>query len=166
MHDTSWRNERKSTKCHTDNKIYVLNNNRFPVWQMWSTRKQCYHLFVNAGFSLDRSHILSFNTPSIMICKRFNKALSCLMLYHLSPVSIHYTDVIMSPMASQIAGVSNIYSNVYSGADQRKHQPRVTGFCGGNSPITGGFPAQRASNAENISIWWRHLNFKMDFLNW
>ena len=26
----------------------------------------------------------------------------------------------------------------------------------GNSPETGEFPAQRASNAENVSIWWRH----------
>ena len=33
---------------------------------------------------------------------------------------------------------------------------RVTGFCEGNSPVTGEFPAQRASNAENVSIWWRH----------
>ena len=32
----------------------------------------------------------------------------------------------------------------------------VTGFCVGNSPGTGEFPAQRASNAENVSIWWRH----------
>ena len=24
------------------------------------------------------------------------------------------------------------------------------------SPATGGFPPQRASNAENVSIWWRH----------
>ena len=33
---------------------------------------------------------------------------------------------------------------------------RVTGLCEGNSPVTGKFPAQRASNAENASIWWRH----------
>ena len=26
----------------------------------------------------------------------------------------------------------------------------------GNSPVTGEFPAQMASNAENVSIWWRH----------
>ena len=32
----------------------------------------------------------------------------------------------------------------------------VTGLCAGNSPGTGEFPAQMASNAENISIWWRH----------
>ena len=33
---------------------------------------------------------------------------------------------------------------------------RVTGLCAENSPITGEFPAQRASNAENASIWLRH----------
>ena len=33
---------------------------------------------------------------------------------------------------------------------------RVTGLCVGNSPVTGEFPAQRASYAENVSIWWRH----------
>ena len=33
---------------------------------------------------------------------------------------------------------------------------RVTGLCAGNSPGTGEFPTQRASNAGNVSIWWRH----------
>ena len=33
---------------------------------------------------------------------------------------------------------------------------RDTGLCVGNSPGTGEFPAQMASNAENVSIWWRH----------
>ena len=33
---------------------------------------------------------------------------------------------------------------------------RVTGLCAGNSPVTGEFPAQWASNAENVSIWWHH----------
>ena len=32
----------------------------------------------------------------------------------------------------------------------------VTGLCVGNSPATGEFPSQMASNAENVSIWWRH----------
>ena len=35
---------------------------------------------------------------------------------------VHNSDVIMSKMASQITGVSIVYSNVCSGADQRKHQ--------------------------------------------
>ena len=32
----------------------------------------------------------------------------------------------------------------------------VTDLCVGNSPVTGEFPTQKASNAENVSIWWRH----------
>ena len=32
----------------------------------------------------------------------------------------------------------------------------VTDLCAGNSLVTGEFPAQMASNAENVSIWWRH----------
>ena len=33
---------------------------------------------------------------------------------------------------------------------------RVTCLCAGNSLGTGGFPAQMASYAENVFIWWRH----------
>ena len=33
---------------------------------------------------------------------------------------------------------------------------RVTGLCAGNSPETGEFPTQMASNAEILSVWWRH----------
>ena len=32
----------------------------------------------------------------------------------------------------------------------------VTGLCAGNSPGTGKFPEQMASNAKDVSIWWRH----------
>ena len=34
----------------------------------------------------------------------------------------HYDDVIMSAMASQITSLTIVYSTVYSGADQRKHE--------------------------------------------
>ena len=63
----------------------------------------------------------------------------------------------MGAMASQITSLTIVYSTVYSGADQRKLQSSVLlALCAGNSPVTGEFPAQRASNAENVSIWWRH----------
>ena len=63
----------------------------------------------------------------------------------------------MGTVASQITSLTVVYSTVYSDADQRKHQSlRVSGLCVGNSPGTGEFPAQMASNAENVSIWRRH----------
>ena len=38
------------------------------------------------------------------------------------PDNLHYNDVIMSVMACQITSLTIVYSSVYSGADQRKHQ--------------------------------------------
>ena len=59
----------------------------------------------------------------------------------------------MGAMASQITSLTIVYSTVYSGADQRKHQSSASlAFVMGNSPVTGEFPAQMASTAENDSI--------------
>ena len=56
-------------------------------------------------------------------------------------------------MASQITSLAIVYSTLNSGEDQRKHKKlRVTGLCVGNSPVTGEFPAQKASVVENVSI--------------
>ena len=63
----------------------------------------------------------------------------------------------MGAMASQITSPTISYSTVYSGKDKKKTSKfRVTGLCEGNSPVTGEFPTQKASNVENVSIWWRH----------
>ena len=70
--------------------------------------------------------------------------------------SLHYSDVIMSVMASQITSLTIVYFTVYSGRSKETSQLRVTGLCVGNSPVTGEFPTQRASNAKNVSIWWCH----------
>ena len=39
---------------------------------------------------------------------------------------------------------------------KEKLKLRVIGLCEGNSLLTGEFPSQRVSNAENVYIWWRH----------
>ena len=53
---------------------------------------------------------------------------------------------------------------------EEKSKLHVTGLCEGNSPVTGEFSAQRASNAENASFWWRHhvsvQNHKDDHSPW
>ena len=58
----------------------------------------------------------------------------------------------MNAMMSQITSFTIVYSTVYSGADQTKHQSSAPlAFVRGihRSPVTGEFPAQRASNAEH-----------------
>ena len=60
-------------------------------------------------------------TRSGMLARSFENATCCWAL-HVCPKKYHYSDVIMGVMASWITGVSIVYSNVSSGADQRKHQ--------------------------------------------
>ena len=42
--------------------------------------------------------------------------------FHINPVRPNYSDIKMGAMASQITSLTIVYSTVYSGADQRKHQ--------------------------------------------
>ena len=58
----------------------------------------------------------------------------------------------MSAMTRDITGITTVCSAL-----------RVTGLCNGNPLVTGGFPAQRASNADNVIIGLRHHGPK---LNW
>ena len=62
----------------------------------------------------------------------------------------------MDGIASQITSLTIVYSTVYLRRSKKTSKLRDTGLYVGNSPGTGEFPAQRVSNAENVSIWWRH----------
>ena len=60
----------------------------------------------------------------------------------------------MGTIAPQITSLLN---RLFERKSKKTSKLRVTGLCAGNSPRgTGEFPAQMASNAENVSIWWRH----------
>ena len=64
-------------------------------------------------------------------------------------------------------GVSNhqprdcLLNRLFRRRSKKTSKLRVTGLCAGNSPGTGEFPAQMASNAENVSISWRHHGFNL-----
>ena len=59
-------------------------------------------------------------------------------------------------------GVSNhqpydcLLDHLFRRKSKKTPKLRFTGLCEGNSPVTGEFAAQRASKAENVSIWWCH----------
>ena len=66
----------------------------------------------------------------------------------------HYSDVIMSVSNHQPHDC--LPKRLFRRRSKKTSKLRVTGLCEGNSPVTGEFPAQRASNAANVTIWWRH----------
>ena len=59
-------------------------------------------------------------------------------------------------------GVSNLQphycllNGLFRCRSKKTSKLRITGLCVANSPVTGEFPAQMVSNAEKVSIWWRH----------
>ena len=67
---------------------------------------------------------------------------------------------------NECAGVSNhqthgcLLNRLFRHRSKNISKLRVIGLCEGNSLMTGKFPAQKASNAENVSIWWHHHESK------
>ena len=62
----------------------------------------------------------------------------------------HCTDVRMSVSASQITSLTIVYSTVYSGADQRKHQSSAS------LAFVWGIHQSPVNSQHNLSIWWCH----------
>ena len=53
-----------------------------------------------------------------------------------------------------------LFNRLFRRRSKETSKLRVTDLCEGNSPVTGGFAALMASDAENVSIWWRHRDFR------
>ena len=109
------------------------------IYYLWVPRA---HISRKIGTTLDiatRLHVL----PSALMCLLYitsgpkstwpwvfprNKMLVCSLYWFTATPTycIHYNDVIMGAIASQITSPTIVYSIVYSDADQRKH-PRTNG---------------------------------------
>ena len=74
-------------------------------------------------------------------------------------VSFKRITVTMGAMASQITSLTiRLLSRLFRRRSKKTSKLCVTGLCAGNSPVTGEFPAQRASNAEmfpfdDVNMW-------------
>ena len=102
--------------CYLTAPSYYLN-------QCWF-----YHQWSSVTCTWDQFHIKSSKVQSVIWSK--NNTIFVLLphisvaneyTWH-SSFATHYSDVIMGAMAYQITSLVIVYSTVYSGADQRKHQ--------------------------------------------
>ena len=72
-------------------------------------------------------------------------------------IYIHYCDIIMNAMASQITSLAIVYSTFHSGADQRKHQSSASlVFVRGIHRWPVNFPHKGPITWIFFSIRWRH----------
>ena len=129
--------------CHVD--ISYCDRYKFPalVWTTWfNDQLSCRWV----------SYLLSIGgRPScIVICI---EAVCVIAFIHISTLQWRQ---------KERDGVSNhqthecLLSGLFRHRSMKTSQIRVTGLCEWNSPLTGEFPAQRASYAENVSTLWRH----------
>ena len=100
------------------------------------------------------------------------------LLCRLCDVTLYSVHSLLIPLQwrhNERYGVSNrrrldgLLNRLITPRSRKTSKIRVTGLREGNSPLTGEFTSQRASNAENVSIWWRHygtvtLSRPADFL--
>ena len=84
-------------------------------------------------------------------------------MYHDKSTVLHGGSTALQWRHNGRDGVSNhqphdcLLSRLFRQRSKKSSKLCVTGLlCEGNSPVTGEFPTQMASNAENVSIWWRH----------
>ena len=101
-------------------------------------------------------HIITQSLKCITcLCFRGITWLPVAVWYYGQITSLHWRD-------NDHDGVSNhrphgcLLNRLFKRRSKKASKLRVIGLCVGDSPGTGEFPAQMASNAENVSIWWRH----------
>ena len=70
--------------------------------------------------NLDERTVLTITKPTITSLAIRSEMLSMVVFSLFCP--IYYSDVMMNAMASQITSLTVVYSTVYSGAEERKHQ--------------------------------------------
>ena len=144
--------------------VYVaLNNIDTGLCMFWKGPGSICHNLTNIYILLNHKAITSFNQnvachwhppidrEPIEFYNHIQKDRSTMSDHiHFSSV-LHYNDVTIGLIASHITSLTIVYSAVYSDADQRKHlSPASLAFVRGfhRGPV--------ASNAEYVSIWWRH----------
>ena len=101
-----------------------------------------------------------FISKHLWVSERQTRATIITREYHVGVMFCH--------CGNRIAFLSHgcLLNRLFRRRSKKTSKLRVTGLCAGKSPATSEFPAQRASNAENVSFWWRHHVVKNRAVCW
>ena len=121
---------------------------------------KCEKVFVSWRHPIDGPQQIQYRKPNIPL-KSTVPAISTIT--HLEEISSQKGVTI--PLLWRHNGHDNVSNHqphdwllnrLFRRKSRKTSKLRVTGLCAGNSPGIGEFPAQKANNAENVFIWWRH----------
>ena len=98
---------------------------------------------------------------------RWKLSCSCSSVETLTCYSTWYSTFIPASLQWRHTSVTIIHSIIYSRRRSKKiSKIRVTGLCEENSPVTGEFPAQRASNVQMFPFDDVVMNYALENRNW
>ena len=137
------------TEWFTLYKMYLIKKNGFQISNPFAPPLTSNHGSA-LGMGKDKKfHNTLHNGMQLLI----NSNIATTRESQTKPCVKHYSQVIMSAMASQITSLAVVYSTVSLRRRSKKTSKfRDTGLCEMNSSVIGEFPAQSASNAKNVSI--------------
>ena len=110
------------------------------------------------------SHWHIYASPGLLHCEFHNKVIGSTppQMHVVRATVAHCSSLPLQWRHNGLNSVSNhqphgcLLNRLFRCRSKKTSKLRITGLCAGNSPLTGEFPAQMASNVENVSIWWRH----------
>ena len=111
----------------------------------------------NYYHNVDRTRCLSQN-----VSFPGKKNITYIIALHLPSSSVLLAQYASKWRHNQRASVSNhrrldcLLNRLFERRSKKTSKLCVTGLCEGNCRVTGEFTTQRTSNAEKVSIWWRH----------
>ena len=133
------------------------DKNRKPMWNIYSLHANftiflleyslvCSALEEGWGYSDKVGYMAEANIENW-------KASWCQLCYHWS---LQWRDNNGCDIVSNHQPHHCLLNRLFRRRSKKTSKLHVTGLCEGNSPVTNEFPAQMASNVENVFIWWRH----------
>ena len=134
-----------------------FSNNSAPAHQIIANLAACYDGVNNWFQNMSERYVSDiFNQVSIMTADRLaTKVARVSAGMELTKYVWHHSDI--------TEGISNhqqldctMFNSLFR-LKQKTSCSTLQALCAGNPPVTGGFPVQRASNAESASMSWHHL---------
>ena len=142
-----------------------MDHHRFPNWWVPCTKGQWYITFT---VSLLLTRLIFWSHYRLAGERKFlNGIVRCVVTIQILPLRKMYLSQCINNLPLQCRhnkrdGVSNprrlncLFNRLFGRRSKKTSKLRVFGLCERNSPVGGDFPAKRVSNAENVSMWWRH----------
>ena len=116
------------------------------MWTEWASRHDTNVLISIENIFRGGQHSFIFKCDNAHAHMHMSRLTVCLLQWR----HIENVDVSNHPR------LDGLLNRLFRRRPKKTSKLRVTWFGEGNSSVTDEFPTQRASNAENVSIWWRH----------